>query len=134
MFSFVKRQEYAGRGALKADFDKTVSYLESADATVQVAVGHAINLANTFFHKAYTVASFQALPMQDRVVYIHKLNSMQVKLRDEAQDPVSSVGFGLFKMWVAAIAANDEELADNIASVLAHYSHRGDLSALEGAL
>lgn len=134
MFNLFKHNEHSGRGVLKSDFEATVRHLEAADSSVRVAVGHAINLANSMFRSSYSIESFQAIPMAERVAYIHKLNEMQVKLRDEAQDPVSSVGFGLFAMWIAAVAANDNQLTRDIAAHLAKYSEAGDLSALENAL
>lgn len=96
MFGFLKR-ENPDRRALREEFETVTRRLRSADPAVKMAVGQAINLANSIFRKSFSVESFQSLPNCERTAYINKLMAMEIKLRDE-KDLHSSFGFALFKM------------------------------------
>ncbi len=85
-------------------------------------------MANSIFHQSYNSPSeFQALSKPQQIEYINKLTNMEVGLREEKNDPHSSIGFGLFKMWVGAVSENDTELMNQFSSELAHFSRKGDL-------
>lgn len=128
MLGFGKKKEDPNRKALRKEFESVTQALRQADAVVQIAVGHAINMANSIFHQAYNSPSeFQALPKPQQIEYINKLTNMEVGLREEKNDPHSSIGFGLFKMWVGAVSENDTELMNQFSSELAHFSRKGDL-------
>jgi hypothetical protein len=128
MFGFGKKKEDPNRKALREEFETVTRALHQADDVVQVAVGHAINMANSIFHQAYSSPSeFQRLPKAKQIEYINKLTNTEVGLREEKNDPHSSIGFGLFKMWVGALSENDTELMNQFSSELAHFSKKGDL-------
>lgn len=128
MFGFGKK-ENAERKAFREEFESTTSRLRTADKVVQMAVGHSINMASSLFHQAYTTPrDFQRLPTAEKFSYIAKLTNMEEKLRDENNDMASSIGFGLFKMWVGAVTQDDKELIQQFAAELAHFSKIGDMS------
>ena len=132
MFGFFKR-ENPNRRAMRLEFETVTRQLRTADPLAQMAVGHSINMANSIFRQRYTASSFQALPSDEQLAYIHSLSAMETKLQAELSDPTASLGFGLFKMWVGALMAKDEPLMAQISEELAHFSKLRDLSALEGA-
>ncbi len=128
MFGFGKKKEDPNRKALREEFELVTRALRQADDVAQIAVGHAINMANSLFQQAYNSPSeFQALPESQQIEYINKLTNMEVMLREEKNDPHSSIGFGLFKMWVGAVSEKDTELMNQFRSELAHFSRKGDL-------
>lgn len=95
---FGKRED-PNRKAFREEFEQVAQSIRQADEMVQVAVGHAINMTNSMFHKSFSgLADFQQLTNQERIQYIHKLTHMEESLRDEKGDLPSSIGFGLFKM------------------------------------
>ncbi len=49
MFGFGKKREGSNRKALREEFETVTATLRSADNLVQVAVGHSINMASSFF-------------------------------------------------------------------------------------
>ena len=111
MFGFGKKKEDPNRKALREEFETVTKALRQADDVVQIAVGHAINMANSIFHQTYNSPSeFQKLPKAKQIEFINKLTNMEVGLREEKNDPHSSIGFGLFKMWVGALSEKDTEL------------------------
>ncbi len=128
MFGFGKKKENPSRKALREEFETITAALKQADEIVQVAVGHAINMASSIFHQTHNSPSdFLRLPKSERIDYINKLTIMEIGLKDEKGDPHSSLGFGLFKMWVGALAENDTELMDQISAELAYFNKKGDL-------
>lgn len=129
MFGFFKRED-PNRRAMRLEFETVTRQLRTADPLAQMAVGHSINMANSFFRQRYTATSFQALPSSEQLAYIHSLTGMETELQRE--HPTASLGFGLFKMWVGALMAKDEPLMAQISKELAHFSQLGDLSAVEG--
>lgn len=128
MFNFGKKKEDPNRRALREEFESVTKDLRQADESVQIAVGHSINIANSIFHKSYSSPSeFRQLPNSQRIEYINRLTSMENQLREEKNDPHSSLGFGLFKMWVGALSENDSDLMKQISAELAYFSDKGDL-------
>ena len=128
MFGFGKKKEDPNRKALREEFETVTQALRQADEVVQIAVGHAINMANSIFYQSYSTPSeFQKLPKTKQIEYIKKLTNMEVGLREEKNDPHSSIGFGLFKMWVGALSENDTELLNQFNSELSYFSQKGDL-------
>jgi len=128
MFGFGKKKEDPNRKALREEFESVTTALKSADNLIQVAVGHSINMANSLFHQTYSSPSeFQRLPMSERISYINKLTDMENKLKEEKGDPHSALGFGLFKMWVGAVAEVDTGLMQQFSNELAYFSKKGDL-------
>jgi hypothetical protein len=120
------RKEPPGRKAFREEFDTVTAKLRTADEVSQVAVGHSINMANSFFIQPFTaIESFRKLPKAEKLAYIQSLTSMEEKLT--AKDPHAAVGFGLFKMWVGALAEDDEELIARFSKELAFLSRKGDL-------
>lgn len=127
MFGFGNKKEDPNRKAFREEFEAVTKALHQADDAVQIAVGHAINMANSIFHQAYSTPSeFQKLPKAKQIEYINKLTNMEVGLREEKNDPNSSIGFGLFKMWIGALSENDTELMKQFNAELAHFSRKGE--------
>lgn len=122
------KKEDPNRKAFREEFEQVSRGIRQADEAVQVAVGHAINMANSMFHQSFTdVADFQRLENRERIQYIHKLTHVEESLRDEKGDLPSSLGFGLFKMWVGAVSENDADLVKKFGAELAFFSQKGDL-------
>jgi S-adenosylhomocysteine hydrolase len=127
VFGFGKK-ENPDRQAFREEFEHTVARMRTADDVVQVAVGNAINMANSAFRSAHgTPAAFLSLPKAEQHAYIAKLTEMETKLKDEMHDAPSSLGFGLFKMWIGTLAAGDNALMEKFAKELAHFSRKGNL-------
>ena len=134
MFRFGKKKETSERRAFREEFETTVSQLRTAPDLVQLAVGHSVNIAHSFFAQSFgSVESFMKRPAEERNTYVQKLTIMEVTLREERGDDAASLGFGLFKMWVGTLLANDTELTAKFANELAYFSKKGDLSGEGGA-
>ncbi len=128
MFGFGKKKEDENRKALRQEFESVTTALRTADNTVQIAVGHSINMANSLFEKSFSGAKgFQELPKSERISYIGKLTEMETSLKSKGDIP-ASLGFGLFKMWVGAAAELDAELMSQFSKELAYFSEKGDIS------
>jgi hypothetical protein len=83
-------------------------------------------MANSFFMQTYSGPDeFINLPRHEQIEHIQKRTTMENKLADS--DPQASLGFGLFKMWVGALAENDKELMGSFSNELAYFSRKGDL-------
>jgi hypothetical protein len=91
-----------------------------------MAVGHIINMAHSFFAQRFGDAkSFRALSADEKHSYIESLTAMERKMMQN--DPAAGLGFWLFKTWICALTANDEELVKEIADTLAYFSKKGNL-------
>ena len=125
---FGRKKEDPGRQAAREEFESTCRQLRGADEVVQVAVGHAINLANSLFVKTFgSMDGFKRLPAEQKFDYMRKLTTAEDMFREEKNDMASSLGFGLFKMWVGMVTAQDGELIDAFAREIAYFSRKGDL-------
>ncbi len=121
-----KKTAHPERRAFREEVEATTAKLRAAPETSQVAVGHAINMAHSLFAKSFgSPQEFLKLSVQDRHSYIKKLTTMEVKLREEQKDLAGSLGFGLFKMWVGTLSANDAELTETFSQQLAYFSKKG---------
>jgi len=128
MLGFGKKKEDPNRKAVREDFETVTTALRSADNLTQAAVGHSINMASSLFHQIYSnPREFQRLPMSERISYINRLTNMENKLKEEKGDPHSALGFGLFKMWVGAVAEVDTELMQQFSNELAYFSKKCDI-------
>ena len=84
MFGFGKKKEDPNRKAFREEFETVTQALRQADDLTQIAVGHAINMANSLFLQAYnTPSDFQKLPKAQQIEYINKLSNMEVGLSEE---------------------------------------------------
>lgn len=120
MWPFSKK-EPPGRKAFREEFDTVTAKLRRADELSQVAVGHSVNMANSFFIQRFsTIESFRKLPKAEKLAYIQSLTAMEEKLT--GKDPHAAVGFGIFKMWVGALSEDDEELIARFSKELAFAS------------
>ena len=133
MFGLFKREDPDRRG-MREEFEAVTRQLRSASPATQIAVGHAVNLANSLFRKSFGTVSFQTLSTAEQIAYIDQLSVMETKLREVNNDLPGSLGFGLFKMWVGAVAAKDQPLMELMSKELSYFSSQGDLSLLVGAL
>jgi hypothetical protein len=123
---FSKKAEPPGRKEFRAEFESVTSRLRNADEATQVAVGHCINLAHSFFAQRFgDTKSFRALSADQKHSYIESLTAMEEKMLQK--DPHAGLGFGLFKMWIGAVTANDEELVKEFSDTLAFFSRKGNL-------
>lgn len=122
-------QESASRSEFRSEFEQTVLQLKSAPEQAQAAVGHAINLAHSLFMKSFgSSAGYVASSQQTQAEYVRSLTQVEVRFRDERNDAASSLGFGLFKMWIGTLQAGDTELSEHFAKELAYFSKKGDFS------
>lgn len=125
---FSKKAAPPGRKEFRAEFESVTARLREADDVTQMAVGHGINMAHSFFAQRFgDVKSFRALPTDEKHSYIQSLTAMEEKMIQK--DPPAGLGFGLFKMWVGALTANDEELVKEFSNTLAFFSKKGNLGA-----
>lgn len=123
---FSKKTEPAGRKEFRAEFQKVTTRLRGADDAAQMAIGHSVNLAHSFFVKRFgDTKSFRALSAKEKNAYIESLSAMEAKMLES--DPAAGLGFGLFKMWVGAVTANDDELVKEFSDGLAFFSRKGNL-------
>ena len=128
MFGFGKKQEAPGRKEFREEFETMTTKLRGADASVQMAVGHSINMAFSLFRQAHgSPQSFKQLPTDVQFAYISKLTDMENRLRDQKGDMAGSLGFGLFKMWVGTLTSNDDELNEKFSNELAFFSKKGNM-------
>ena len=148
MFGIIRNKERADRKALRLEFETTTQTLHSADEVTQVAVGHCINLANTAFMARFSsIERFKSMAINEKLDYIKSLSRAEGGLGQRAEgglgqraegglgqrDAEAALGFGLFKMWIGAITANDDQLVAQFSKELAFFSRKGDLGG-SGAL
>ncbi|MDB5788220.1 MAG: hypothetical protein JWQ50_8135 [Caballeronia mineralivorans] len=128
MFGFKKR-EHPDRAGLRQDFERVTSTARRAPEVVQVALGHYINLAYaTFAARFKSIEAFRVLPGAEKLEYLQQLTATEVEL--QKKDPQAAIGFALFKMWVGALVANDDELMRQFSKELSILSKKADPWAL----
>jgi len=117
MFDLFEKEESPERKAFREEFEQYTKALRNSEEISQIAVGHSINMANSFFMQTFSGPDeFINIPRQEQMEYIQKLSAMENKLAET--DPQACLGFGLFKMWVGALAENDKELIENFSNEL----------------
>jgi|TARA_R100000501_G_scaffold17056_1_gene31397 hypothetical protein len=128
MFGFGRKKEDPDRKVVREQFESVVKALRQADAASRVAVGHTINMMNSMFHQTYGgVDGFLRTPKSQRNEYMQKLSNMEVVFQEEKQDPLSSLGVALFKMWVGSVSEQDNELIGKFSRELEILSKEGDI-------
>ncbi len=128
MFGFSFRGGNRDRAELEQRFDQGIAELRLRDAETQVAVGHAINLANSLFIQRFGSADrFRRLTFAEKRKYAEQLNEAQGELLRKGLT-WEGLGFMLFKSWVITLAANGSELERRFSKELASLSRQGDLS------
>lgn len=126
MFGFFRKRENPHRVGLRDDFLRVTTRLRAADPVIQMAVGHSINMANSLFIQRFgSIAGFRGLSKPEKFQYIEALTNAEENMAKE--QPQAAVGFALFKMWIAALTEEDEELLQEFSTGLAELSRKGDL-------
>lgn len=126
MFGLFRKRENSQREGLRQDFERATTKLRRADPFVQAAVGHSINMANSIFMQRFgNVDQFRALPKDEKIQYIMALSRAEEGFAKD--QPHAAVGFALFKMWIGALTAEDEELVQQFSKALAVLSAQGDV-------
>jgi hypothetical protein len=125
MFGLFGKRRESPREGIRKDYERVMDVVRRSPPAAQVAVGHNINLVNSMFVKRFrTIAAFQALPENERLGYIESLTKAEAAV---AKEPPAAVAFALFKMWVAAISANDAEMIEHVSKGISELSRKGDL-------
>lgn len=76
MFRLFGPRENPHRRAARLEFEEATRQLRKANDIVQSAVGHAINVAHTFFAKRFvSLEAFTALAKDQKLQYIHSLTN-----------------------------------------------------------
>ncbi|MCP5331309.1 MAG: hypothetical protein H7A05_06845 [Pseudomonadales bacterium] len=123
---FKKKKVDPDREEFKKQFESVISSLNQGEKIARIAVGHSINMANSVFLKAHgSVEKFKNLPRVEQFGYLTKLTELESKMWE--QDPMSSIGVGLFKMWLTTVMEGDTELNNQFSKELAVLSKVGDL-------
>ncbi len=118
---FSRTKESAERKALREEFDATMKLLWQGQEAQQVAVGHSLNLVTSLFATRYpTLDTFEAVPREEKLKYIESLSLLEQELNMKATG--SGLGVGLFKMWLGAVAAQDEPLVQSFSEELSRLS------------
>ena len=127
MFGFLKKRANSERQKVIEEFTQAINAIKGADKTVQLAVGHGLNMANSFFfQKFHNIDAFKGISKREQLDYLRKLGATEEEIGKK--DPQAALGFGLFKMWIASIIQNDEESMQYFSNELAWLSKAGDLS------
>lgn len=110
MFGFIKNAlAKTSRDGLVNDFHKARTAINNADRPTQAAIAAGLNMTTTLFYKKYGgPQGFSRENRGQRIAYLKSLNDFEEKMR--VQDPLFSLGVAVFKMWVAALAEDDNDL------------------------
>jgi hypothetical protein len=85
--------------------------VEGAHAAVRVAVGLGLDLLNQSFVAAFgTSDNFSRLPDREKTEYLESLGRAKTLAIENGNDS-NALALVLFKMWAAALAAQDVELS-----------------------
>lgn len=80
-------------------------------------------MANSAFMQRFgSQNEFCNQPVTVRIDYIKSLNLFENQLLNK--DPEVALGFGLFKMWIAFLSDNDDELIEKFAKDLEYFSSK----------
>lgn len=114
MFGFIRNAPAkTARDGLVNDFHKARTAIDNADRVTQVSIAIGLNMTTTLFYKKYGgPQGFSRENKGQRIAYLKSLNDFEEKMR--AQDPLFSLGVAVFKMWVAALAEDDNGLMAQI--------------------
>lgn len=107
MFGLFKQQK--SRSAMKSDFESMIQQIRSVDTMKQGLVGRGILMAQEAFQKIYTEASFQALPVSERVAYMDQVRKIEAAIsKEDGPIKICGIGYGLFNRWLAVTIMSDE--------------------------
>ncbi|MEX0739831.1 MAG: hypothetical protein WD071_10870 [Pseudohongiella sp.] len=124
---FKKKKANPERDEFKKQFESVITSLNQANRIARIAVGHSINMANSIFLKNYNnVEEFQKASREEQFEYLNRLSMLEKQMWSE--DQMTSIGVGLFKMWLCAAMENDGELLSLFSKEVAKLSKDGDLS------
>lgn len=127
MFGFLRKKKLASeRDGVFEDLRQAARELGSADQMTRIKVGMTINIASTAFAGIFKgPGGFQSTPRGQQCEYMAKLKKAQEQAHAR-QDSAAALGFGLFNIWLCALAANDDELMAQIKPELAALSREAD--------
>jgi hypothetical protein len=129
MFGLFKRKSSDKWDMLMKEFSEITQSIRGEGKVAQIAVGHGINTANSFFNKSFSdISSFQKLPETERVEYIKKLGMTVEKIAKK--DMHTAVGFRLFQMWLVAKIEGNTDAENIINKELVTLSKIGNLSGI----
>lgn len=122
MFGF-QRKESKERQDFREEFERTAIKVRKTDTTTQIAVGLGISMGLKMFLINYkNNAEFQKTSAQEIEQFIRGMTQVEQGLIARYPGDPTVIGFGLVKMWVGALASNDEVLASSFSRELAALS------------
>ena len=125
MFGFIKNAlAKTARDGLLNDFHKARAAIGKADRASQISIAVGLNMAITLFSKKF--GGPQGFSREDkgrRIAYLKSLDNLEEKMR--VHDPLFSIGVAVFKMWVAALVEDDDDLRSQIEPFLDELSNLG---------
>ena len=114
---FSASNESAERQELRAMFETTISTLRQAKDWQRSVVGDSVNMMRKTFHGTFPkIEHFRAVSPQTRTDYIDSVDTQAMELRQ--LDVHTGLGVLLFGFWLKALAMQDVELEDAIATSL----------------
>ena len=115
------------REDMKREFDEVTLGLEEVDQAIQTRVGVGLNLSHSMFLKSFgSQVSFSEKSKSEKIDYINKLSNFEDSIRSD-KDKFIAVGVALFKMWLAAVAEDDNQLIEHFQTEMDRLSRLGDI-------
>ena len=91
--------------------------LRYADKDARIKIRHAVDVANNKLVRAHSsLPRFFTLPKIDQLNYIGHLSAAAAEMR--RTDPLTGVGFDLYKMWLLANIEQNQQSIDQLAEEL----------------
>lgn len=108
---------------LRKEFEKKTKIIRSSNEDTQIAVGHSINIVNSYFIDAFSsIDNFISLSIENKYFYIDTLIESEIKC--SKSDPNSALGISLFRIWVRVLTESDEVLSERFGEELAYFSRK----------
>ena len=128
MIRLLQRRGEFARSEL-VEIKRMLHCLESAPTQVRSAVGAGVHLANTYFIGRFGgMECFCQVSLGEREQFYSELSDMEVRLRGEELG--TALGVGLYRIWLADVAAGRRAEADLLGTALSELSRSASSAQL----
>jgi len=117
MFEFISKISNSQRRRVANKYVDARTQLRSANKEARKQIRHAVDVANTKLVREHSsLSSFFMLPKVDQMDFIGSLGAAAVEIR--RTDPITGVGFDLYKMWLMANIDQDQQRINQLTEEL----------------
>lgn len=109
----IRKRRHRDVENLKNEFESIMQQVRNSEIEKQSLVGYGILSAEKRFFQNYSVESFKTASFAEKIEQLHIIQNIEIHINGtDGPMRITSIGYGLFKNWIAVVMHGDSELIE----------------------